>query len=500
MDCNCLGCHFLHFFLREIARVYLLRSEQVYIAYRMQPHSATLRHGGVGRLAWTSAPRSAIPAECCSHGRQSAVPCSTQRPSRPPCSPLARPLRLARRAAPPRAEVSQTTAGTEAACRLSIQRCVPWGHRLVLVGSEERLGSWQPGAGLAMEWGESDVWTCELPGEAAGAEFKVRHAGRGHGSTRLGIRAYPRYPGISTLPFFFCFVMQIVQVDGSGSPVEWEPGSNRRVTSEELQALSLSLEWGRQGFVGNRAAPARGLEAASSASDGDGEAPPAHEPTDATRQWVGSFPSFMRSNEHSRERRGRWDSSSVQGAARFLVEQDAESPSWLHKLQTLKELLVDRPERARPELDAVAAAFVYAQVSVFCAGSRGCARRRHVACTAPARSFAHPPPLRPRSGSPRARCRAWRAGDTTGRATTRRCRGTSSSLWSGPWSRRWRASERGRPASPTTHPRRSRFLLASFRAACPPSRASLCSPRPSPASETLLTGRVGGGDTRHRFL
>ncbi|KDD72859.1 hypothetical protein H632_c2807p0, partial [Helicosporidium sp. ATCC 50920] len=176
-----------------------------------------------------------------------------------------------------------------------------------------------------MEWGESDVWTCELPGEAAGAEFKI------------------------------------VQVDGSGSPVEWEPGSNRRVTTEELQALSLSLEWGRQGFVGNRAAPAHGLEAASSASDGDGEAPPAHEPTDATRQWVGSFPSFMRSNEHSRERRGRWDSSSVQGAARFLVEQDAESPSWLHKLQTLKELLVDRPERARPELDAVAAAFVYAQ-------------------------------------------------------------------------------------------------------------------------------------------
>lgn len=38
--------------------------------------------------------------------------------------------------------------------------------------------------------------------------------------------------------------------------------------------------------------------------------------------------------------------------------------SWLGKIQTVKELLVDNAERSRPGLDALAYAYIYLQVTL----------------------------------------------------------------------------------------------------------------------------------------
>lgn len=39
-------------------------------------------------------------------------------------------------------------------------------------------------------------------------------------------------------------------------------------------------------------------------------------------KWQGKQASFMRSNEHSRERAGRWDASGLEGAAKSVVQGD----------------------------------------------------------------------------------------------------------------------------------------------------------------------------------
>lgn len=50
------------------------------------------------------------------------------------------------------------------------------------------------------------------------------------------------------------------------------------------------------------------------------------------QQWVGEKTSFMRSNEHSRERRGVWDTQGLQAAALTLVEGDRDNGRSQHVL------------------------------------------------------------------------------------------------------------------------------------------------------------------------
>lgn len=68
----------------------------------------------------------------------------------------------------------------------------------------------------------------------------------------------------------------------------------------------------------------------------------------------------MRSNEHSRERAGTWDTRGLApGPVLDLVTGDEGAPNWLAKLGVAQRLLVDAAPRMRPETDALAAALVY---------------------------------------------------------------------------------------------------------------------------------------------
>lgn len=78
-------------------------------------------------------------------------------------------------------------------------------------------------------------------------------------------------------------------------------------------------------------------------------------------QWHGKAVSFMRSNDHSKERRGKWDTTGLTGPALQLVRGDEKAPNWLSKLGVAKELLVDSAPRLRPDLDALIHGFVYLQ-------------------------------------------------------------------------------------------------------------------------------------------
>lgn len=68
----------------------------------------------------------------------------------------------------------------------------------------------------------------------------------------------------------------------------------------------------------------------------------------------------MRSNDHSRERQGRWDTSGLSpGPVMDLVKGDEGAPNWLAKLGVARKLLVDSAPHMRPDTDALAAGLVY---------------------------------------------------------------------------------------------------------------------------------------------
>ncbi len=120
------------------------------------------------------------------------------------------------------------------------------------------------------------------------------------------------------------------------------------------------------------------------------------------QQWQGKSTQFMRSNEHSRERAGVWNTQGLEGPALALVKGDEQSGrcvhehrlliferplvilrfrsachdnpegcaesqkafcwcSWLRKLQLVKDVLVDKTAGA-PDLNTLANAYIYLQV------------------------------------------------------------------------------------------------------------------------------------------
>ncbi len=108
----------------------------------------------------------------------------------------------------------------------------------------------------------------------------------------------------------------------------------------------------------------------------------------ATPNWQGREVKFMRSNDHSHERRGTWDTAGLdeKGPVFSLVKGDEKAANWLGKLGVAQQLLVDSAPRMRPETDALAAGLVYLSWvnsgAVACAEGGGHHRPNHHARTA----------------------------------------------------------------------------------------------------------------------
>ena len=58
--------------------------------------------------------------------------------------------------------------------QVTVQRRVPYGHAVALVGDAPALGEWDPSRAALLQWSEGDVWQGELEveGAAPGLEFK----------------------------------------------------------------------------------------------------------------------------------------------------------------------------------------------------------------------------------------------------------------------------------------------------------------------------------------
>ncbi|KAL3145446.1 2,3-dihydroxyphenylpropionate/2,3-dihydroxicinnamic acid 1,2-dioxygenase, variant 2 [Trebouxia sp. C0009 RCD-2024] len=206
---------------------------------------------------------------------------------------------------------------------------VSFGESHKVVGGHPSLGDWDVSNAPQMQWNDGNVWTLEvqLP-EGSDIEFKC--------------------------------------VKIADSNAEWEDGNNHHLKVPAGKAM-VGFEWGKQDLLvnGDGEGPSQQQRANGNGQHPQQQQAPQTQSGDGgrlpTEQWQGQEVAFMRSNEHSKDRRGSWHPEGLEGAALHLVQGDEKNGSWLGKIQTVKELLVDKAERSRPGLDALACAYIYLQ-------------------------------------------------------------------------------------------------------------------------------------------
>lgn len=227
-------------------------------------------------------------------------------------------------------------AGPGSTVRFKIKKQLDFGDKLTVVGSVDQLGKWDANKGLELAWSDGHVWQGEavLP-SGSDVEYKV------------------------------------VVVRGGGG-AEWEGGDNRKLKPEgetveveaALESASRSNDRDREREERKRREREERKGRGSDGRNGDANVPAAFQgPSDIASRWAGKDIEFMRcvpaaatpfprmrlvsmmgrcirpfifvwfltrapavaekrSNQHSSDRSGRWDTNGLQGPMLHLVEGD----------------------------------------------------------------------------------------------------------------------------------------------------------------------------------
>ncbi|KAL2649665.1 hypothetical protein R1flu_017793 [Riccia fluitans] len=222
--------------------------------------------------------------------------------------------------------------GTKVKVSLRLDHQVQFGEHHALMGSAECVGSWQ--RKVDMRWTESG-WIADLeanPGE--NLEFKF------------------------------------IIVAGDGNMI-WENGPNRNLQvpsdsgSYEVVALwdntveEVKLSGSSNGNGSAHHAQDTEKDQQNGGARVEAESPtPELEASSFVQEWQGREINFMRSNEHNREKSGKWDTTGLDGPAKIIVEGDKNAANWWRKLEVARDLLTGEVGRSE-RLEALINASVY---------------------------------------------------------------------------------------------------------------------------------------------
>ena len=268
--------------------------------------------------------------------------------------------------------------------RFQIKRRIEFGERHKIVGDHPVLGEWDASRGLEMSWRDGDEWSVEaLIPSGTSLAFKCVQVGE-RGESVVWEDGDNRYIQTNeSLEVVLCWNedMKVSGHEGNGKPqlvMEDEDRDVRRKVCDEGRmkendAISNQVE---ESIDELQEATTKVLEQAQdrmSSTDDDF--------LTVIRRWDGRDTVFMRANEHASERSGIWNSDNLGGPALMLVEGDKAEGNWLGKLKLAKKVLVDEAPRMRPDLEALAYAFVYltwvASGTIPCVESGGHYRPNH---------------------------------------------------------------------------------------------------------------------------
>lgn len=225
--------------------------------------------------------------------------------------------------------------------KMSIQ--VQFGESLAVAGSSKWLGSWHEQKDMA--WSESG-WTLDVrvkPGDEAEFKFLIKGT---HGGTSTTWEEGPN---------------RKLKIPGSGEAGAYELQASWSQIPE-LEALSAVSAGAALHGEPEEAKEARPTNGAATVGGGRNEGKHLEQEEEESRflrGWQGKEATFMRSNEHSSERRGKWSTEGLQGAGLKLVEGDKSAGNWWRKLEVVRSL-VDSSEGGA-HLDALVHSAVYLQ-------------------------------------------------------------------------------------------------------------------------------------------
>ncbi|KAL3702008.1 hypothetical protein R1sor_020030 [Riccia sorocarpa] len=206
--------------------------------------------------------------------------------------------------------------GTKVKVSVRLDHQVQFGEHHALMGSAECTGSWQ--RRVDMRWSDSG-WIADLeanPGE--NLEFKfIIVAGDGQLIWENGPNRFLQVPSDSGA------YEVVTQWDNTSEEVKLLGSSNGNGSAVHAQETE-DKSGKQQGEVNGtaRAEEDKGVPASS-----------------FVQEWQGREINFMRSNEHSREKSGKWDTTGLDGPAKILVEGDKNAANWWRKLEVARDLL-----------------------------------------------------------------------------------------------------------------------------------------------------------------
>lgn len=215
--------------------------------------------------------------------------------------------------------VAAQIADSRQTVRFSVKRKLKYGENVKLIGNHPSLGSWDLQKAPSMSWNEGHIWTTEV-----------------------------EVPSGTSLEF------KCVQCSDSGDCL-WEDGGNHAFDIAPGKEYTIGIEWSKS--ASNESSGQSQVQEAEPSFRKQGLQGVMSEPM--VNGWQGKEIKFMRSNEHIDERSGHWRSDHLQGTAKYLVEADRESPSWLTKLAATKAVLVDQAKAMRPGSEALACVYIY---------------------------------------------------------------------------------------------------------------------------------------------
>ncbi|KAK3262785.1 2,3-dihydroxyphenylpropionate/2,3-dihydroxicinnamic acid 1,2-dioxygenase, variant 2 [Cymbomonas tetramitiformis] len=176
---------------------------------------------------------------------------------------------------------------------------------------------------MAMQWNDGDIWTCEVPlvaGEKVSFKFLIKEA---------------------------------------GGNVQWESIPDRQVDIPNSERATIV---GRFNNDETRCTDGDANDNEGGQLLGGAISRPDVELSSKV-QWHGKDVTFMRSNEHTSDRTGTWDTTGLTGTALRLVEADRNAGSWWQKMQVVEEHL---GWGKKPDLEALACCSIYLQWIAYC--------------------------------------------------------------------------------------------------------------------------------------
>lgn len=227
-------------------------------------------------------------------------------------------------------------AQAEVSVEIELKREVAFGEEHRVVGGCGPLGDWNVGSALKLQWNDGHVW-----------------------------KASVKLPTGKPIEF------KCIRV--SKDNVVWEDGENRKVqlSTDGADDMKIVCKWGRTKETTPATFVASPSFSDAAGSSQDGAAARSRSPSPGPQSeakgsmgWMGKEVVFMRSNEHSRDRTGSWNTAGLTGVAAQLVEGDKGAPNWLQKLKLAQSLLAPPPKSAGllprlPDVPSLAHAYVY---------------------------------------------------------------------------------------------------------------------------------------------